>query len=110
VRRGFHRLLRLGGSVLMSACKVRAMMTAVERRFSIQFGEYFAAGLLKLKSLKTDRLVDVGPREIRATPHGRLLLRVLAMCFDRYLTGSNLLVRQGGDTTAQAKAQHASIV
>jgi oxygen-independent coproporphyrinogen-3 oxidase len=32
-----------------------------------------------------DGLVDTAPGRITATSRGRLLLRMIAMCFDRYL-------------------------
>ncbi|WP_342316855.1 oxygen-independent coproporphyrinogen III oxidase [Lysobacter sp. FW306-1B-D06B] len=60
-------------------------VTATERRHVMDFGVYFAQALAKLKPLEEDGLVEVGPHCIRATERGRLLLRVLASCFDRYL-------------------------
>lgn len=56
-----------------------------ERRHVVDFGDYFAQSLEQLKPLQGDGLVDVSPQAIRATARGRLLLRVLAACFDRYL-------------------------
>jgi oxygen-independent coproporphyrinogen-3 oxidase len=32
-----------------------------------------------------DGLVEVGPHRISATARGRLLLRIIAMCFDNHL-------------------------
>ncbi len=58
---------------------------AVEARHGIVFDEYFAEACVKLAPLQADGLVTVGPREIKATDRGQLLLRLIAMCFDRYL-------------------------
>jgi len=41
-------------------------------------------------------LVQIGPRQITATSRGRLLLRIIAMCFDGYLNTSSV------DSTAPA--------
>lgn len=51
----------------------------------IDFEDYFAAELDRLRELEADGLVEVGD-EIRLTPVlGRLLVRVVAAAFDRYL-------------------------
>jgi oxygen-independent coproporphyrinogen-3 oxidase len=57
-----------------------------ERRHMMDFADYFAHSLRQLKLLEGDGLVELSSRTIRATPRGRLLLRVVASCFDRYLT------------------------
>jgi oxygen-independent coproporphyrinogen-3 oxidase len=56
-----------------------------ERRHRICFADYFKADLARLIPLQADGLVEVSAREIRATSRGRLLLRIIAMCFDAYL-------------------------
>jgi oxygen-independent coproporphyrinogen-3 oxidase len=58
---------------------------ALEARHGIAFASYFAAELRRLPPLVADGLVEVSPRAIRATSRGRLLLRIIAACFDRYL-------------------------
>ncbi|MFA7542589.1 MAG: coproporphyrinogen III oxidase, partial [Lysobacterales bacterium] len=60
-------------------------MAAVEDRFGINFSDYFQPDLERLQALVADDLVQIGPDLIRATARGRLLLRVLCACFDRYL-------------------------
>jgi oxygen-independent coproporphyrinogen III oxidase len=58
---------------------------AIERSHDIIFSEYFALALKRLEPLLLDGLVEVSAQRIAATPRGRLLLRMVAMCFDRYL-------------------------
>ncbi|QDH69630.1 oxygen-independent coproporphyrinogen III oxidase [Marilutibacter alkalisoli] len=58
----------------------------LERRHVVNFREYFAAALEQLRPLQQDGLVELSESTIRATTRGRLLLRVLAACFDRYLS------------------------
>jgi len=62
---------------------------ALERRYDIDFRDYFADALRKLAPMERDGLVRVERHRILATPRGRLLLRNIAMCFDRYLSTPN---------------------
>ncbi|MEL1264509.1 oxygen-independent coproporphyrinogen III oxidase [Pseudoxanthomonas putridarboris] len=57
----------------------------IGRRHGIDFAEYFADALARLPALEEDGLLEFTATGFRATPRGRLLLRVIAMCFDRYL-------------------------
>jgi oxygen-independent coproporphyrinogen-3 oxidase len=58
----------------------------LEGRFGIAFNEYFADEIGRLAGLAEDGLVTVDPDAIRlTTPLGRLLVRVVAAVFDRYL-------------------------
>jgi oxygen-independent coproporphyrinogen-3 oxidase len=60
-------------------------MAAMERRYAIDFASYFATALERLAPLVEDGLVRIEERRISVTSRGRLLLRNIAMCFDRYL-------------------------
>ena len=55
------------------------------RRHVIDFPRYFAEALRRLQPLQSDGLVELAANGLRATSRGRLLLRIIAMCFDRYL-------------------------
>jgi len=66
-------------------CQAEIPIGALERRYAIGFHDYFADALARLAPLQDDGLVRVGPDRITATTQGRLLLRNIAMCFDRYL-------------------------
>jgi oxygen-independent coproporphyrinogen-3 oxidase len=73
-------------------CQGEIPVRALERRHAVDFPAYFAAALAQLAPLEADGLVRTGPDRIAATTQGRLLLRNIAMCFDRYLapqTGLN---------------------
>ncbi len=54
-------------------------------RHRLRFDEYFVRGRQRLAPLIVDGLVREDAREIRVTSQGRLLLRIIAMCFDAYL-------------------------
>jgi oxygen-independent coproporphyrinogen-3 oxidase len=54
-------------------------------RHNVDFREYFADEIKKLKVLEDDDLIELGNAGIGITPKGRLLLRNIAMTFDRYI-------------------------
>ena len=54
-------------------------------RHRLLFDEYFVRERQRLVPLLDDGLVLESQREIRVTSQGRLLLRIIAMCFDAYL-------------------------
>ena len=66
-------------------CHGEIDIPALEARHGIAFAEYFADDLARLYPLAEDGLVTIAPDAIRATARGQLLLRNIAMCFDRYL-------------------------
>ncbi len=66
-------------------CNGAIDVPALEERHGIDFITYFSAEMQRLPPLVRDRLVTIEPNAIRATSRGRLLLRIIAACFDRYL-------------------------
>ena len=60
--------------------------TAVTRRWSIDFSTYFAHETKALEPLIDDGLANWDGSFLRVTPRGRLLVRNIAMIFDRYLS------------------------
>ena len=66
-------------------CQGTIDVAAVERKHDIDFDRYFADALARLQPLIGDGLVALERMRISATSRGRLLLRIIAMCFDRYL-------------------------
>ena len=52
---------------------------------NIDFREYFEDEIKKLKVLEDDELLELSDAGIGITPKGRLLLRNIAMTFDRYI-------------------------
>ena len=55
------------------------------KQHDVDFREYFAPEIERLAPLAEDELIDVDDDGIRITPKGRLLLRDIAMTFDRYM-------------------------
>jgi oxygen-independent coproporphyrinogen III oxidase len=71
-------------------CHGRIDVAAIEARHHIDFPTYFSDALVGLQQLASEGLVTLNEREISATPRGQLLLRIIAMCFDRYLNESSV--------------------
>jgi len=53
--------------------------------YDIDFPEYFSAEIKNLQQFAEDQLVSLSSSAISILPRGRLLLRSIAMVFDRYL-------------------------
>ena len=66
-------------------CQGAIDIAAMEHRHDIEFDTYFRVALDRLGLLTVDGLVEISGTQIRATSRGRLLLRIIASCFDRYL-------------------------
>ncbi|HZW59189.1 MAG TPA: oxygen-independent coproporphyrinogen III oxidase [Woeseiaceae bacterium] len=66
-------------------CQGDIGVAAIERRYDIDFRHYFAAAWPALEQLAGEGLLTLAQERIAATSRGRYLLRIIAMCFDRYL-------------------------
>jgi len=66
-------------------CHFELSIDAVEEANLIDFRRYFAAELKELEEMAASGLVEIGDRWITVLPKGRLLVRAIAMVFDRYL-------------------------
>ena len=74
-------------------CQGEVPVSALERRYGIDFADYFRDALARLQPLIDDGLVCFEDDRIRATSQGRLLLRNIAMCFDHYLDRPGIPVK-----------------
>ena len=66
-------------------CFDRLDLDGFSGRHEIDFPRYFADEMTRLAPLADDELIELSDDAIRITPKGRLLLRSIAMVFDRYL-------------------------
>ncbi|MDE1235511.1 oxygen-independent coproporphyrinogen III oxidase [Vibrio aestuarianus] len=66
-------------------CNFKLDKTAIETQFNISFDRYFKQDLELLQTFIDDQLVEVDESQIRVTLRGRLLIRNICMCFDKYL-------------------------
>ena len=74
-------------------CEFELSIPAVEAQHGIDFPREFAAELEALRPLADDGLVELSPRSIRVTDRGRLLVRTVAMAFDRHLREARATAR-----------------
>ena len=66
-------------------CNFKLDKKMIESEFAIDFNRYFKEDLELLQTFINDDLVEVDDKEIRVTLRGRLLIRNICMCFDKYL-------------------------
>jgi oxygen-independent coproporphyrinogen III oxidase len=66
---------------------------ALAARHGVVFEDYFSDALIALQTLQQDGLAAFDAGVVSATEAGRPLLRLLAMCFDRYLGKADQPVR-----------------
>lgn len=66
-------------------CQFEIVKADIEKQFNIVFDEYFAYELNALKRFEEEGLVILEPDRIEVTPKGKLLVRAVAMNFDKYL-------------------------
>ncbi|MCX7762736.1 MAG: oxygen-independent coproporphyrinogen III oxidase [Candidatus Kryptonium sp.] len=71
--------------IMRLMCDMELTKSEVERKFGINFDEYFADSLPKLQEFIDDGLVELTDDKIIVTLMGRLVIRNIAMCFDAYL-------------------------
>lgn len=77
---------RLRSKVIMELmCQFKVVKSDIEKKFNIDFDDYFAFELNNLKHFEKEGLVKLAPEFIEVTPKGKLLVRAVAMNFDRYL-------------------------
>ena len=86
------RGLRMDADDRLRRCVISSIMCqgdvefgAIEERYGIRFGRYFAGSLARLAPLAADGLLQMDGKRLQVTPRGRFLLRSIAMCFDAYL-------------------------
>lgn len=66
-------------------CHFELDTAKIEKRFAINFSNYFAAEQEELAQFAQDGLITVSNGVIRVTPAGRLLIRRICMAFDAYI-------------------------
>jgi Coproporphyrinogen III oxidase and related Fe-S oxidoreductases len=66
-------------------CNFSLDFSAIEAQWPIDFDDYFAEDLALLAPLMADGLLEQQGRSLQVTGIGRLLIRNICMCFDRYL-------------------------
>jgi len=71
--------------IMALMCHFEVCKESIETSHLLRFDEYFAHELAELRPFEEAGLVECAPDWITVTPRGKLLVRALAMTFDRYL-------------------------
>ena len=66
-------------------CNLQLSFADIAERYQIGFADYFAQDLQLLQPFVADGLVQIDEQGIVVNATGRLLIRNICMCFDRYL-------------------------
>ncbi len=66
-------------------CNFRVAWPDIETRHGIIAPEYFADAIRELEPMHEAGAIEIRPQGIEVLPKGRLLVRAVAMAFDRYL-------------------------
>jgi len=66
-------------------CNLELRFDEFEAAYGIRFGDAFGPELERLRAFEDDGLVKIGARNIAVLTAGRMLVRNIAMVFDRYL-------------------------
>ena len=70
-------------------CYDRLVFADFDKKHGVKFRSYFLHELERLQPLEQDGLVQVDNEQIAISAKGRLLLRSIAMVFDRYLNADD---------------------
>ena len=76
-------------------CHFRLDFAALSQTWSIDFAAYFADALEQLQPLAEAGLLQMDTTGITVMPKGRLLVRIIAMAFDRYLQADRQKAPEG---------------
>ena len=66
-------------------CNFQLDKQQLQSTYHIDFDDYFQEDLLQLQQFVQDGLVTLDSKRIQVTARGRLLIRNICMCFDKYL-------------------------
>ncbi|HED37916.1 MAG TPA: oxygen-independent coproporphyrinogen III oxidase, partial [Ignavibacteria bacterium] len=71
--------------IMKLMCDFELNMNSVEEKYKIDFKNYFSWGLNNLKQFEEDNLVSIKDNKITVTEMGKLLIRNIAINFDKYI-------------------------
>jgi oxygen-independent coproporphyrinogen-3 oxidase len=74
-------------------CHFELSIESIEIAHLIDFKSYFAPELESLREMEQAGLLSISDQWISVLPKGRMLVRVIAMAFDRYLRTDRERVR-----------------
>jgi oxygen-independent coproporphyrinogen-3 oxidase len=82
-------------TIMRLMCDMRLDFAAMATALAIDFGSYFERELEAVRALEPDGLVAMNSAGFEVTDNGRLLIRIIAMCFDKYISSSSAFPTEG---------------
>lgn len=79
--------------IQMLMCSFELSIASIETAYPIDFEEYFAVEIARLRILEQDGLLTLEDQWLSITPKGRFLIRNICMVFDRYLNTGHPVTR-----------------
>jgi len=74
-------------------CDFELVFKDVENKFDIDFSDYFKTELKEIEPLAGDNLLSLSSGRLVISDLGRILIRNIAMVFDKYLRNSEKEMR-----------------
>lgn len=71
--------------IMQLICHFNLKFSDIEKRFGINFKNYFASEMERYQVMVEDGLIEMDAESIEVTSKGRLLIRNICMVFDRYI-------------------------
>lgn len=71
-------------TIMRLMCDMELDFNYMSKMLNIDFPQYFKSELISLKEMEQDELVQILPTGLKVTQMGRLLIRNIAMKFDKY--------------------------
>ena len=72
-------------AIMQLICHFKLNYKNVEKKYNINFNDYFSDELERFKIMVDDGLITMDKHSIEVTSRGRLLIRNVCMVFDRYI-------------------------
>ncbi len=72
-------------AIMQLICHFKLNFDNVEKKYNINFNDYFSDELERYKIMVDDGLITMDEHSIEVTSRGRLLIRNICMVFDRYI-------------------------
>ena len=80
-------------TIMQLICHFKLNFSTIEKRFNINFKDYFSNELERYEVMVEDGLITMDDKSIAVTSKGRLLIRNICMVFDRYIKADDKIER-----------------
>lgn len=93
--------------IMQLICHFKLDISAIEKKYGIEFSNYFASELIQLQQMLKDGLIKLDRRVIQVLEPGRLLIRAICMVFDAYIGRE---VNQQAKKNVETKIRYSQVI